>query len=1315
MQNVIKNIKLIFFMTALGLCICTNRSYANQSYCEELTLMSSDESISYQPQTIQTIAGYCKEPEAFNRLTTSLQEGSSYNYGLYGGDDYLDKVENLTRRLKEIETEKSWALKHNEFNKEVAGHLVGESTEALASLALKRVPGLGETLGDLTGGIAEASYKIYLHPDNADDIIAHAREKKLEVAESIIGGIVNDLVRDDVIAGLKSCQKETDNTINCPELTTEIWNQLVAEMTMDMDPESQEIVRDIVGREINNSALRVMAEALVSQSEEIKEDMNHRFTEISTQVTGNQEASELNREKLKEHSQKLKTINHALHRQDQAMKSLLDDFKTFREEVQQQFDKVGAHLQTMDGRITTNAKHISENRKLINKNRQDINSLSNDVGFMTEWMFSKMSPEERLSALEADLFPCRQTGSAKEECELNRTKLVNKTKTQIKQQNLLKKFEKTQEVLAGALEINQLIANLGLLPQSVVQGIGKGIQVASALLSGIMANVVPPGNPMAIFSSINSIFSIFGGGPNPPLIIQKLDQLLEGQQRILDGLDIVISNQAKLFEGQRKIFKSIVDLRKELKDGLHDLNDKLYEQNQNILFNRKILTSSFDREIENCDSFLKRPDSKLVFNTTTSYSGLLTWAGAESYFKDCADDLHNFATSDSQRGIRINAQSWEDASVNDTNGGLNSYHELQNHVILPQFNVLIELLKNSELPFFDSKRTFCPNNERESFEEFKFKCQDPDAKHQDNRPTINEIMEDLTFNSEEERQDKLNALIEECYLRFQNTCLSFSTYLDLPEKEDRLWVILKRSSEDLKLVDKKVNIKIERDFTPPDLDIKVSDECDNKSCKFREKIKTPINHNFLFRWIDTLFNMEPWLDLKDNRADSQNWGQLIPIDKISKNPPRENARDFAHYLENMLIEINTAIAHENFLAGDILIPHLYEELKKTDWLRKYSLIKRGIKIASSPINEDSPHLSKLCSLMSDINDDGKINTDDHPGNRGLEKSNIAHVINGACLLKTNPLLAGNFVKYLILKELEESNQSLISYQLATIHKDNDGNFFEPSSDLLQGVTKNKWDFYYSNGNDPGAPIPGWYIKFGDEIKIKLPLAKNLKRPVFQLGSHYPELIKYKEKIIKAISRRHLIKKISEKGSLRSFSESERSLIITGMIVKGASKGKQKYKNKNMIIDCYSTETQKEEQGIGLGLCSLSKSDPAKDCLLKEGDECKVFDCRTWNTEALLDNPKCLNFTGAEQYIRECYNTEGHCIAVETDPCTNEPKCLIQGSPNDDGSSNCEVFQCKEWNYDLINTDGYELSHCSTLAWSKSLLDSAIVTTTQECQ
>ncbi len=186
--------------------------------------------------------------------------------------------------------------------------------------------------------------------------------------------------------------------------------------------------------------------------------------------------------------------------------------------------------------VTLQANMAQANTRLTNLEEQQ--------SFVSDFVFSKMPPREKVLALQsgflANRFNCEDGGTG---CGAAQTKasLIAEYKAQAK---LADAVETAGDIVQGINDIRGIAGNLGL---DLGEDVNKLLDVGSAAASAVVSFYT--GNPLG---AINAITSVFGGRKDPDaerfkimmaylqeqfgIINSKLDSVLENQKLIYDAI-----------------------------------------------------------------------------------------------------------------------------------------------------------------------------------------------------------------------------------------------------------------------------------------------------------------------------------------------------------------------------------------------------------------------------------------------------------------------------------------------------------------------------------------------------------------------------------------------------------------------------------------------------------------------------------------------------------------------------------------------------------------------------------------------------------
>jgi hypothetical protein len=253
-----------------------------------------------------------------------------------------------------------------------------------------------------------------------------------------------------------------------------------------------------------------------------------------------------------------------------------------------------AKLKTIvEGQQDINNK-IAEINDEVAVHRGEIAKSKEDIEFLQQFTFGKMSASEKLAALQSGYF------ASLAESERNRL---------TKEYALLKKREELTENVKGFLNSGQMLvniaANFGVDPQ-LVKSAQQGLNIAQTGFSAF--NEIAGGNYLA---AINVISSLFGGGGRDLAaerhaeIMGKLDELARGQQQIMGMIKDLSQQLEQVQQNQKKIYDAIVQVSQQIEVNHREEMQQLAALDEHVLYNRKLILADLQRSLGNCPAFLR--------------------------------------------------------------------------------------------------------------------------------------------------------------------------------------------------------------------------------------------------------------------------------------------------------------------------------------------------------------------------------------------------------------------------------------------------------------------------------------------------------------------------------------------------------------------------------------------------------------------------------------------------------------------------------------------------------------------------------------
>ncbi len=306
-------------------------------------------------------------------------------------------------------------------------------------------------------------------------------------------------------------------------------------------------------------------------------------------------------ERLDAHAKNLAAISTALIDYSEATNSKL------RQLSDQQQALIGK-MEKMQGTLDEHGKRLDD--------------ITSDLGFMQEFMFGKMSPEEQLSALKRGMFPNMDDSRRKELME--KLEIV-KIRMDIRQT--------AQDVFNGAQLLLNAAPKLGLDPnlvktvQDVVKKGNQAFRVYDAITSG-----------SGFFGVAGAVSELFGlGGPDMAQIrheqiMSKLEQISQAQGQILENQKKLFETQLTLLKGQQAIFASVQKLAEFVEVAHRETMERLDLVHREILTNREMILAGLTRDTAMCEGFISPEDRRYTDGYDVATGRFLTYDALQSHF-----------------------------------------------------------------------------------------------------------------------------------------------------------------------------------------------------------------------------------------------------------------------------------------------------------------------------------------------------------------------------------------------------------------------------------------------------------------------------------------------------------------------------------------------------------------------------------------------------------------------------------------------------------------------------------------------------------
>ncbi|NUN06885.1 MAG: hypothetical protein HUU57_14125 [Bdellovibrio sp.] len=236
------------------------------------------------------------------------------------------------------------------------------------------------------------------------------------------------------------------------------------------------------------------------------------------------------------------------------------------------------------------AAGLSDMSMDVKKNGQKIEKVADDVNFLKEFAFSRMTANEQLEFLK------KQMGKGPVSDEMSKKISILEHKVNF-EDNYKKYFD-------GAKNLVLIAKNLGVASETV-STLMDGLTKVDKLKTGIEA--ITEGRYLA---GIASISGLFGGGGNPEAarhqeIIARLDRILENQKLISEQIQTSFKIQVEM----------LTQLSNQLRHSTELLYTKMDKVHNDVLGNRFILAGIIQKGLISCESaslFLRDNNAKDV-------------------------------------------------------------------------------------------------------------------------------------------------------------------------------------------------------------------------------------------------------------------------------------------------------------------------------------------------------------------------------------------------------------------------------------------------------------------------------------------------------------------------------------------------------------------------------------------------------------------------------------------------------------------------------------------------------------------------------
>lgn len=206
-------------------------------------------------------------------------------------------------------------------------------------------------------------------------------------------------------------------------------------------------------------------------------------------------------------------------------------------------------------------------------------SIDNKVTFLQNFAFSRMTPEEQISALNSGILDPNISTEKK-------VFLLKQLEAEVKRKELNNTIG---SYLNGANELVGIARNLGLNPK-VVSDLQTGVNIGNAAFNAFQA--FQSGNLLGAAGAVASIFGL--GGRDIALerhqeIMKAFDQVFGELDEIKGELRDLKQGQQYILENQQKTYDALITINKQINDNQKTILDELDHLQNHITYNRQLI------------------------------------------------------------------------------------------------------------------------------------------------------------------------------------------------------------------------------------------------------------------------------------------------------------------------------------------------------------------------------------------------------------------------------------------------------------------------------------------------------------------------------------------------------------------------------------------------------------------------------------------------------------------------------------------------------------------------------------------------------
>lgn len=532
------------------------------------------------------------------------------------------------------------------LNRATNGGIVATAALTGAELGTLIAPGLGTAGGAVIGSLAG-----FVATEVSNGYYGWLQERELTRISHQMAGVLVSAVSKEERYLLENLTPEVLSEINEKYNLQDALNQL--EVCDDCTPEFEstlrsEIIKNLTNHSKLNSAKIISLKKSVREVQERLSNHEDEFTRINEEMI---------------------VIGNELEDISSSVKGVQDTVEQIQSQIVENQNQINNKLGALTNQVSTNFNAILDNGRAIEENRALILENKKDLNFVKDFVYSKLSPTEKLLALENGAY--------------GKNMIAEKRELLIKQ---LSFQANVGDFLNGARQVSQIASNLGLElgPLNDVLGYGEAVfDIASGLMS-------PSPNYLGMAVKVTGLFA-----GRRDIQGERHAAIMRSLGVINKKLDHVLENQMKLFEGQARIMEGLSQISAQIQDVAITLYDQIELTRLDIRTNRTGIREGLRGAHTACNTFISRLD-KALYGTALRRSPLhmrrIHFNTYSDQYKNCKSIVNTLDILGQNREVSVLFAE----IFNDTDDEISLGRYLNDHY-LPLLNSYLKIAKKENI------------------------------------------------------------------------------------------------------------------------------------------------------------------------------------------------------------------------------------------------------------------------------------------------------------------------------------------------------------------------------------------------------------------------------------------------------------------------------------------------------------------------------------------------------------------------------------------------------------------------------------------